>query len=159
MPHANPASPAADGKLDPASLADKIDALAEKAQLGSQVSFDGPANNLIVWEDCDNRVCFMAHSDGTDTERDVSRAALIVELVNARETLTRALRDAERMRKALGRIASCDLLEVERYYERTWCIPETGNEYTSREPVFKRSSYQNAEEFQAIARQALGDTQ
>lgn len=71
---------------------------------------------------------------------------------------TRALRDAERMREALGRIASCDLLEVERYYERTRCIPETGNEYTSREPIFKRSSHQNAEEFQAIARQALGET-
>ncbi len=104
MPHANPASPAADGKLDRATLADKIDALAEKAQLGSQVSFDGPANNLIVWEDCDNRVCFMAHSDGTDTERDVSRAALIVELVNARETLTRAARNEARMREALESI-------------------------------------------------------
>lgn len=29
-PHANPASPAADGKLDPASLADKINALADR---------------------------------------------------------------------------------------------------------------------------------
>jgi Lar family restriction alleviation protein len=62
------------------------------------------------------------------------------------------------LREALERIANTDLLEVAGYYTHKWCVPETGNEYESRTPIFKRGSYQNAEEFQAIARAALRGT-
>lgn len=101
-PHANPASPAADGKLDPASLADKIDALAEKATKGPweclpEKGAENFANSIYAP---------LGAFDGlllarVDQNGATNNAALIVELVNARETLTRALRDAERMREAL----------------------------------------------------------
>ena len=60
-----------------------------------------------------------------------------------------------RIEAALERIAETDLLEIAGYHTRKWCIPETGSEYESREPVFKRSAFQNAQDFQKIARAAL----
>ena len=44
---------------------------------------DGEPDNQIIWSSPTDRVCFMAHSNGRDTERDIATAALIVELVNA----------------------------------------------------------------------------
>lgn len=51
---------------------------------------DGPPHNRIVWcEGTDNRVCFMAHSDGADTERDIATSNVVAaapELLEALET-------------------------------------------------------------------------
>jgi hypothetical protein len=66
--------------------------------------------------------------------------------------------ERDRLKAALGRIAETDLLEIAGYHTRKWCIPETGSEYESRDPVFKRSAFQNAQDFQRIAKEAL-DTQ
>lgn len=38
---------------------------------------DGGPMNRIVWSGEDNRVCFMAHSDGRDDERDIATSNLI----------------------------------------------------------------------------------
>jgi hypothetical protein len=38
---------------------------------------DGPPNNQIVWSDEENRVCFMAHSNGKDVDRDIATGRLI----------------------------------------------------------------------------------
>ena len=58
----------------------------------SGLHFDGPPDNLIVWSGPDERVCFMAHSNGADPERDIARAAL----VTAAPDLHTALLEAHR---------------------------------------------------------------
>ena len=47
--------------------------------------FDGPPDNHIVWRDSENRVCFMAHSNGVDPESDTKRAALVAAAPNLLE--------------------------------------------------------------------------
>jgi len=52
---------------------------------------DGPPHNRIVWcEGTDNRVCFMAHSDGADNERDIATSNLVA----AAPLLLEALQEA-----------------------------------------------------------------
>ena len=86
---------------------------------------DGPPHNQIVWaEGTDNRVCFMAHSDGADTARDVATARLIAA---APELLTRLERSSAIIRaRFIGRGTvggSCGLChstwqgEIEDHYE------------------------------------------
>lgn len=111
-------------------LADKIDALAEKATPGPweclpEKGAENFANSIYAP---------LGAFDGlllarVDQNGATNNAALIVELVNARETLTRAVRDAERMREALEKISA------HRY--------DAGGAY----------------EMCKIAREALGDTQ
>lgn len=38
---------------------------------------DGPPDNQIVWSSAENRVCFLAHSNGLDDERDIATGHLI----------------------------------------------------------------------------------
>jgi hypothetical protein len=38
---------------------------------------DGHADNQIVWSGPDERVCFLAHSNGQDTQRDIATGLLI----------------------------------------------------------------------------------
>ena len=38
---------------------------------------DGDTYNRVVWSDADNRVCFMAHSNGLDDIRDIATSNLI----------------------------------------------------------------------------------
>ena len=38
---------------------------------------DGPPDNQIVWSGTDERVCFLAHSNGRDEERDIATGRLI----------------------------------------------------------------------------------
>jgi hypothetical protein len=38
---------------------------------------DGPPWNQIVWSDHENRICFLAHSNGLDDERDLATGRLI----------------------------------------------------------------------------------
>ena len=63
-------------------------------------SFDGPSDNHIVWSDPDNRICFMAHSNGIDPERDTANARLIAaapELLDALQAIVamQALRSSD----------------------------------------------------------------
>lgn len=38
---------------------------------------DGPPQNQIVWSSAENRVCFLAHTNGLDDERDLATGRLI----------------------------------------------------------------------------------
>lgn len=38
---------------------------------------DGPPYNQIVWSSAENRVCFLAHSNGLDDDRDLATGRLI----------------------------------------------------------------------------------
>ena len=42
--------------------------------------FDGPVWNQIIWTDGDNRLCFMAHSNGLNDDRDIANARRIARL-------------------------------------------------------------------------------
>lgn len=53
---------------------------------------DGPAENQIVWSDAENRICFMAHSDGATPDRDRANGRLVAEAPN----MFAALKWAER---------------------------------------------------------------
>lgn len=55
---------------------------------------DGPPWNRIIWSEGENRVCFMAHSDGLNDDRDIATSELIAmspdlldEVVRLREAL------------------------------------------------------------------------
>ena len=63
----------------------KAQALLDGATPGPWLA-NGEPWNLIVWSAADNRVCFMAHSNGLDDDRDVATA----ELVAAAPDLARA---------------------------------------------------------------------
>lgn len=74
---------------------------------------DGPPHNRIVWiEGTDDRICFMAHSDGKDAEGDIARSNLVAaapELLEALEWIERVcceeipLEYNDAMRKAFQR--------------------------------------------------------
>lgn len=51
---------------------------------------DGPAHNQIVWSSPENRVCFLAHSNGEHPERDFANGRLIA----ASPELLAALKEA-----------------------------------------------------------------
>jgi len=42
--------------------------------------FDGPVWNQIIWTDGENRLCFMAHSNGLNDDRDIANARRIAHL-------------------------------------------------------------------------------
>lgn len=42
--------------------------------------FDGPVWNRIIWTDGENRLCFMAHSNGLNDDRDIANARRITRL-------------------------------------------------------------------------------
>ena len=69
-------------------------------------SVDGEVWNQIVWSGADNRVCFMAHSNGLDDDRDVATARFIAwarEGVPALRAENEALRaEVERLREAMA---------------------------------------------------------
>ena len=56
---------------------------------------DGPPYNRIVWTSNENRVCFMAHTNGLDDARDVATSNLVA----AAPDLARALIASEAARK------------------------------------------------------------
>lgn len=60
---------------------------------------DGPPHNRIVWSSPDDRVCFMAHSNGKDISRDMATPAFIAALVNAYRTGNLVQIDREGMRE------------------------------------------------------------
>ncbi|WP_306049152.1 hypothetical protein [Oceaniradius stylonematis] len=52
---------------------------------------DGPPENRIVWSSPGDRVCFMAHSDGRDPDRDVATSNLIAAAPDMAEALEDSL--------------------------------------------------------------------
>lgn len=72
---------------------------------------DGPVWNQVVWSSADNRVCFMAHSNGANDASDIATARFIAaarELVPAlRAALDEAEARAERLEAALREAAQC----------------------------------------------------
>ena len=48
---------------------------------------DGPPHNQIVWSSPENRVCFLAHSNGRDDARDVATGHLIAAAPDMLEAL------------------------------------------------------------------------
>lgn len=51
---------------------------------------DGPPENQIVWSAAENRVCFLAHSSGLDTKRDIATGRLIAAAPNLLAALVAA---------------------------------------------------------------------
>lgn len=51
---------------------------------------DGPPWNQIVWSSAENRVCFLAHSNGLDDARDIATARLIAAAPDLAEALAQA---------------------------------------------------------------------
>lgn len=76
-------------------LSDRLEALAEEAELPQTCFADGPSTNRIIWSGNENRVAFMAHSLGKHVERDMARPELLVELVNNLPTILQALKDKD----------------------------------------------------------------
>lgn len=79
-------------------LTDEAKALLDGATPGPWRA-DGEPWNRVVWSSADNRVCFMAHSNGLDDERDIATSNLAA----AAPDLARALLDARAER---GRLAA-----------------------------------------------------
>lgn len=57
---------------------------------------DGPPWNQIVWSSAENRVCFLAHSNGLDDARDIATARLIAAAPDLAEALEAVIRVADR---------------------------------------------------------------
>ncbi len=100
-------------------LENELRELAEKATPGDWW-VDGPPNNQIIWSAPEIRVCFMSHSDGKDSERDIATAALIVALRNSLPTILAALAERDKMREALEALVQqchdCEKELTESYY-------------------------------------------
>lgn len=63
---------------------------------------DGPACNQIVWTDNENRLCFMAHSDGLNDERDFANARRIARVPRLEATITAQAVEIGRLRGVLA---------------------------------------------------------
>lgn len=72
---------------------------------------DGAAWNRIVWSSAENRVCFMAHSNGMDDERDIATSRLVA----LAPSLAAALLKAE---EALAEICDDEMIWGEDYEVR-----------------------------------------
>jgi len=68
---------------------------------------DGPVWNQIVWTDNENRLCFMAHSNGLNDERDKANARRIARVPDMEATIIAQAAELERLRAALTEIATC----------------------------------------------------
>lgn len=103
-------------------LADKIDALAEKATKGRwfhynavfRPQFSQRKITEIQQQKTGKAVINWMGFDGDQSRKANANAALIVELVNARETLTRAARNEARMREAAIALRDDMLMRAER---------------------------------------------
>jgi len=64
---------------------------------------DGPPWNQVIWSSAENRVAFMAHSNGLDDDRDLANARFIAWAREAVPALRAALNDAQAERDELER--------------------------------------------------------
>lgn len=69
-------------------------------------NLDGPVWNQIIWTDAENRICFMAHSDGLNDARDLANARRIARvpdletaLIEQAETIKRLTHLLEQSRE------------------------------------------------------------
>ena len=91
---------------------------------------DGEPWNRIVWSSADNRVCFMAHSNGLNDERDTATSNLVAAapdlaraLLDARAELARVKTDAAAAQALVIINLESDLLD--RVLEGSvWSMPE-----------------------------------
>ena len=81
-------------------------AAAHAAATPGEWSVDGPPHNQIVWSSPDDRVCFMAHSDGKDTPRDIATAHFIALAHNELPALIAELRQLRAVKPIVEAIAS-----------------------------------------------------
>lgn len=63
---------------------------------------DGPPSNQIVWSSPDDRVCFLAHSNGRDEARDIATGHLIAASPDLKAALTDMLAGWRYIRKLYG---------------------------------------------------------
>ena len=73
---------------------DQVRALLKKAGSGPW-DVDGPVWNRTVWRSSENRVCFMAHSNGLDDDRDIATSELVAAAPDLARALLAARADAE----------------------------------------------------------------
>ncbi len=72
---------------------------------------DGPVWNRIVWSSLENRICFMAHSNGLNDDRDIANSRLIAEAPTLAADLAAALEREAALREALTLIERIYYLE------------------------------------------------
>lgn len=69
---------------------------------------DGPVWNQTVWTDHENRLCFMAHSNGLNDDRDKANARRIARVPDMEATIIAQAAELERLRAALEFYADKD---------------------------------------------------
>ena len=62
---------------------------------------DGPVWNQIVWTDNENRLCYIAHSNGLNDERDKANARRITRVPDMEATIIAQAAELERLRSAI----------------------------------------------------------
>ena len=65
---------------------------------------DGPVWNQIVWTDNENRLCYIAHSNGLYDERDKANARRITRVPDMEATIIAQAAELERLREALTKL-------------------------------------------------------
>ena len=63
---------------------------------------DGPVWNQIVWTDNENRLCFMAHSNGLNDGRDEANARRIARVPDMEATIIAQSAELEQLRNVLA---------------------------------------------------------
>ena len=64
---------------------------------------DGEPWNRVVWSSADNRVCFMAHSNGLNDERDIATSNLAVAAPDLARTVIALHAEVAKLRRDLER--------------------------------------------------------
>lgn len=103
---------------------------------------DGPHWNAIIWSDADNRIAFMAHSNGLDDDRDEANASRIARLPDLEAAYLALVEENAWMRKALVEISDRHIPDQPAAFggdELQWAQRQHG-------------------QLRAIARAALGET-
>lgn len=84
-------------------MTDRIAELRNLIKLATSGPWDanGPAWNRVVWSSLENRICFMAHSNGLNDDRDIANSRLIAQAPTLAADLAAALEANARLRAAL----------------------------------------------------------
>ncbi len=85
---------------------------------------DGPPYNQVIWSDAENRVAFMAHSNGLDDARDIANARFIAW---AREAVPALAAERDALAARLAEVeAERDAWRKEPESSEAWCA---GNQF------------------------------
>lgn len=81
-------------------MTDEVKALVErcKGHTPGPWRVDGPPHNQIVWNGPESRICFMAHSNGVDNERDIATGNLVAAAPELLDLIETQAREIERLR-------------------------------------------------------------